>query len=160
MGRFAESGVLDQAETETEITAEFERMKAQLDDLQKEKDDLLRKKADHDFKACQIEALLTLIDEMEGRIAPQAIGSRPIPTETEKERYGTYWPEIERQLRTYPEECKDVADFYERTAVHKHKGMITAFSKNDVQRYIEKIVIGKKQLAVVFKAGVVVTVEK
>lgn len=161
ISQFAESGVLDNRSTEEEITERLEEMKAELDAIQSRKDNLLRQKAEYDFKACQIEALLTLIGEMEGTYKEKELAALPDPvTETESSRYGNYWPEIKRQMKSYQAPCSRLDDFYERTEVHRHYGLITEFNNEDVQQYIDKIVVEREYLRVVFKAGVSVTVEK
>lgn len=155
---YAESGQLKGDETsDNAIVEELEKKKAELADIQDKKNRLMAEKADFDYQSVQVNSLIELIHTMQKE-----------PSETEEVvgeddtddgydlKYGSFAPEVRRQLAKYPAACSSMDDFFERTAERRNSGPITEFDNNDVIRYIDKIIVYQDRLAFLFKAGVTI----
>lgn len=155
---YAESGQLKGDETsDSAIMDELEQKKAELADIQKQKNRLMAEKADFDYQSVQVNSLIELIHAMqeEPSETEDAIGEDS-GDDNYDQKYGSFAPEVRRQLAKYPAACSSMDDFFERTAEKNHHGPITEFDNNDVVRYIDKIIVYQDRLAFVFKAGVTI----
>lgn len=137
MSRYAEDGSLEGGESNESGDSSEERLteiSKRLKEIKTEKDNLLSGKAEYDIQSIHIRILTELIDAMEGKEVKEYV-----PTSAA---------------------CYDYADFFERTKELNHHGPITEFSNEDVLRYVEKVVVYQDRMEIVFKAGVVIPIEK
>lgn len=171
ISKYAETGVISVGTSRTKNAAgeaderkspvemELEQMKAELDKVGSEKDELLRQKAEYDSRKVYARELLNLIDAMNENGSANVTSIAQVKIAVNPEESATYQAEINRQLKAYPASCVDVEDFFERTSYTRHHGPITEFSAEDCDEFIEKIIIHKDHMEVVFKAGISVKVE-
>lgn len=141
MSRYAEDGTLDGSSDEggeSEGNGATEKRLAEiskrLKEIKTEKDNLLSGKAEYDIQSIHTRILTELIDAMEGKKI-----KKYVPTSAA---------------------CYDYTDFFERTKELNHHGPITEFSNEDVLRYVEKVVVYQDRMEIVFKAGIVIPIEK
>ena len=137
MSEYAETGVFpyDILTTEEE---EIDRIKAEQDRLERRHDELLGQKAEYDIQQVQIQVMLELIHQLKGEQEPPELP----PEEPDRGA------------------CYDYADFFKRTRHRKYNGPITAFSDDDVVRYVKSVTIHRNKIVVAFKAGIEIAIAK
>ena len=103
---------------------------AELEKLQKEKEDYLKEMAALGLRATQLQSLYRLMDAIENK------------------------PRRKHSAASEKVPCTTIADFYVRTDRITQKGRVLLFDEWLVKRFVDRIIVHDKSLDVVFIAGI------
>ena len=109
---------------------------AQLEKLQKEKEDYLKEKAALGLRATQLQSLYRLMDAIENK------------------------PRRKHSAASGKVPCTTIADFYVRTDRITQKGRVLLFDEWLVKRFVDRIIVHDKSLDVVFIAGIKIRIQQ
>ena len=111
-------------------------LKAELDELAVQYDELLMKRAELGVQRIQVISLLELVDSIEGRVTLDMAVAR----------------------QSNPAACYDTDDFIRRTSKHYGFDTLDHFDDDLTRRFVEKVVVKEDSIEVRFKAGIEVTI--